>query len=205
MKKMKKIMLSIAALAAMCCAGGCGEKLDLVYPPMTGYWQCTGIGGTLGNFEKGIDTKYFSLFSIGYVGAIGVGYCTRVGSEKFSVDGLLDWVVSDSDSADTRALWQEFFSYGSFSYSTSDKTITHNMKNGDIETFVYDLSSDGKTLTLTTQKLDLADNKTVGTVVSAINSLLGGTKINTSVGVVYTYTKTELEKLNKLMEGLAKE
>lgn len=84
---MKKIITIILATAfSLALFTGCTEDAkDQIYPPMTGYWKCTSIGGTaFGVTSPSIENKYLSLFSIGYVGLAGSGYYTRTGTESLS-------------------------------------------------------------------------------------------------------------------------
>jgi hypothetical protein len=176
---------------------GCSKDKDStenIVAPMTGYWLCTGIGGTaFGVNTPSIETKYLNLFSIGYVGLAGTGYYTRTGVKDFasaatSINAITAGTNGGSES------WKNFFTSGLFYYDTGASTVTHTLDNGEKETFVYSISADGNVMTLTTKSVETPTTETVNSVVSAINSIIG-TAISTNVGVVYTYKKASVAEI----------
>jgi hypothetical protein len=176
---------------------GCSkDSTENVVAPMTGYWLCTGIGGTaFGVNTPSIESKYLNLFSVGYVGLAGTGYYTRTGVKDFaSAATSISTITSGTEGGSTA--WQNFFTSGTFSYDTNALTVTHTLDNGEKETFNYSISADGNALTLTTKSVETPATEAVNSVVSAINSILGtASQISTNVGVVYTYKKATVAEI----------
>ncbi len=95
--------------------------------------------------------------------------------------------------------WTDFLSYGTFTYDSSTKTITHTSTGGEVETYTYDVSSDGNTLTLT-QVVE----SSVSSYASSVSNILGGlfnTTIDTSTGVTYTYTKSTISEITSAVQS----
>ncbi|GHT68801.1 hypothetical protein FACS189452_09030 [Bacteroidia bacterium] len=194
--KKTSIVLATGLLSMFFVATGCSEDNTPIIAPMTGIWQCTGIGGTaFGNESAPIDSKYFKLFSISYAGAGGTGFYFRVGTGDITAD--VTGLVSDKGNDEKNAL-SSFLSNGSITY-TANTIKQISTKNGVSITqeFDYEITPDGKTLTLIEKVEPLGGQ--AASVLATINAFLAS-PINATVGVKYTYTKTTAAGLTSLFK-----
>ncbi|MDR1758721.1 MAG: hypothetical protein LBR51_07205 [Bacteroidales bacterium] len=201
---MKKIVFPLMLIVGLL-VGTTSCKDKDIYPPMTGYWMCEGIGGTaFGATTPNIDSKYLAVFSVAYVGVLNGGYYTRVGAQDLtSVAGLASSLSTHTGLSEQS--WENYFSYGSFTVDEANQTVTHTLKNGEVETFYYEMP-DETTLKLTTQSVSGTGNisGTANTVINVINAFLGDDKqISTNVGVVYTYKKKNVTEILSALKNIA--
>ncbi|MDR3047533.1 MAG: hypothetical protein LBU51_07995 [Bacteroidales bacterium] len=196
---MKKTTFILVVMLLFLLTNSCDKKVE--QSPMNGYWLCTGISGSaFGAETPSLNSNYFSLFSIGYAGLGSLGYYTRVGAKDLSSTiGDLSNLLS-LQGIGSKETWSKYFTYGSFSFNESSKTVTHILQNGETETMYYQITDNGNTLKLTTQEVSLP---AANSVTSVINSIFG-TNINTNVGVVYTYKKTTVQDIISKVTALAK-
>ncbi len=188
----QKIVFLLLLIGSISLFTACEEEELLA--PMNGYWKCTGINGTAAGFNtSSIESKYLNLFSVGYVGIGSAGYFTRTGAEDLSSAAGAIAVVTGGSTGGAAA-WENFFTSGTYTYNTTEKTVTHNLENGETESFSYKISADGNTLTLT-KETETAVSGTINSVVSVLNAILGSNTVNTSVGIVYTYQKSSVAEI----------
>lgn len=204
---MKKLLTYfMIAVVTVSSFTACSEETkNEIIPPMTGYWRCTSIGGSVfGVNTPAIENKYLNLFSIGYVGLVGTGYYTRTGSTDLaSTASAVTTITSPLNSSSD---WSSFMTSGGFTYDATAKTVTHNLKNGETETFIYEISADGNELKLTTQTASPIGGKSLTSAVGALNSILtfmNSSTINTNTGIVYTYQKSTIAEIAGLLNNSA--
>ncbi len=189
---MKKfITIILTAAFSLTLFTGCEDTE--VFPPMNGAWKCVKVSLIVGDTETPVtESSYLSLFSIVYEGVVGSGVYSRTGTS--SLGDATSTLVSD----DTN--WSDFLTYGTFTYDSSAKTITHtSLKDSKTETYTYEISDDGETLTLT----QLVESEATS-YASSVSNILGGifnTTINTSTGVSYTYSKSSISEITSLVQS----
>jgi hypothetical protein len=193
---MKKYFVIMLLAVAVLFSSSCKDNKN-VYPPMTGYWLCTGIGGDVfGTQSNLIDSKFLSLFSVGYVGFLNSGYYTRVGAQDMGSIANLAQILQ-AHNWGNKENWEQYFTWGQFAVDEQNSTVKHTLKNGETETLSYEILDDGNTLKLTTSEVSIPGNS----VTNIINDLFG-TNINTNVGIVYTYKKVDYKEIVNAIQTL---
>jgi hypothetical protein len=196
---MKKIILpALAFLTLAFSFTGCGEKEILA--PMNGVWRCTGVTGTaVGLSTPTTDDKALNLLSVVFGGAAGLNYYARTGQGDLVSDASTIYsTLSGVSSGNVKQSWSDFLTTGTFDYSGNMLTMTST--SGLQQEFTYQIN--GNTMTLTESVLPTGVGNAVNTVTNIIGSLFGsGSMPETTVGVVYTYEKTDINTIKNLVSG----
>lgn len=196
---MKKSVLLLAAFVAVLSTftfTSCSEDDKPVVPPMTGVWKCTGISGSVAGLNAPIpENRYTGLFSIAFVGVNSFNYYYRIGSGDLAETGETAMGILGGNYD------QDFFTNGNFSYEGNQLTLTS--KDGKTQVYIYEVSEDKKTMTLTEDAA--GSSGAVETAKDVLNSVLnlfgGGNQVTTAVGIEYTYQKASLADIKDLLSS----